>query len=339
MGGKSITIKKTLTYLGIILDYRLSWEPHIDHITKRTGLIFQAFTKVARGTWGLSFDALETIYNQLFIPIITYACGCWGWASNKTHPKCKLTSAQRKALIPLTKAYKTTSYLQVLARKPPIELHIQFYSQLSCLKWGNNIHLTRDTILTSEFESEPPFSLSPSPSIPHINIIYNTDYNGILIFTDGSKNGSNVGCSFVVLLNNNEIHHSTFRLGVYTTIFQAELFAILMALTWANTQYQSSYITIISDSASSLAVINSSQLHPLSIRIKNLIMTSSNKYSLMWTKAHHGLAGNERADALAKAAANNSQLEISYNKVSLTTVKRLLWREVLDIWQNKWNRE
>ncbi|XP_023214770.1 uncharacterized protein LOC111617710 [Centruroides sculpturatus] len=291
------------------------------------------------GTWGLPFEALDIIYNQLFIPTITYACSSWGWASHKVHAKRKLNSAQRKALILLTKAYKTapTSAFQVIARKPPIEMHIDYFSQISHFKWGEDVQINTGTITASDLERPTPLSLLPNPCELPIQITDTDQENDIVIFTDGSKNERNVGCAFVVYSNNIEIAYQMFRLGELSTVFQAEMFAILQALIWANQHYSFTRITICSDSASSLATIKSTKAHPLSTAIKKSVLNSNNDYKFKWVMAHRGTSGNERADHLAKHAANNDQLIISYNKISLNTIKGILWSNMLNNWQQKWN--
>ncbi|XP_023214180.1 uncharacterized protein LOC111617077 [Centruroides sculpturatus] len=161
--------------------------------------------------------------------------------------------------------------------------------------------------------------------------------SNIIIYTDGSKINSYVGCAFVAYAQNQEIYSQVFRLGELSTIFQAEMFAILMAVTWTNDTYNDCYITIISDSASSLATLHNNELHPISTKIKHVVCTSNNMYTFQWTMAHHGTVGNERADFLAKTAASNTCLPVSYNKISMNVVKRILWLELINEWQGRWN--
>ncbi|XP_023233253.1 uncharacterized protein LOC111632969 [Centruroides sculpturatus] len=227
--------------------------------------------------------------------------------------------------------------LQVLAKKPPIELHIEYYSRIFNLKWGKDISTNEYTILASDLENPTPYCMSQHPSIQPINIDENISYQDIIIYTDGSKIVNKVGCAFVVFSDNIELYHQTFKLGELSTIFQVEMIAILEALVWTNREYRFKNIIIISDSASALATIKSTKLNQISTKIKEQITASTNNYNFMWTRAHEGTFGNERADELAKSATNDPKLLIIYNKISLQTAKKLLWNDVLNKWQQKWN--
>ncbi|XP_023228251.1 uncharacterized protein LOC111628656 [Centruroides sculpturatus] len=157
------------------------------------------------------------------------------------------------------------------------------------------------------------------------------------IFTDGSKHDGMVGSSYVVYINNIEAYNKVFRLHENCTIFQAELYAIKMAITWIKETQNNAYIHLYTDSYSAYNIIFSSKLHPLVEEIRNLLRISTCTIKILWVKAHQGVTGNERADILAKQAAENTNLSIEYNKLSMKTLKRLIWEETFMKWQNDWN--
>ncbi|XP_067140783.1 uncharacterized protein [Centruroides vittatus] len=339
MNGNVIKVEKTLKYLGVFIDFRLSWDKHIEFITNRTGLIFQAFAQVARKNWGLSTDAMAIIYDAIYIPIITYACGTWGWATSKVHTKRKLISSQRRALLLLTKAYRTANNqsLQVIARRPPIDMFVIQRCKLQQVKWGNTIQTTFRNITYDEVEWAFPFYETTNPDI----LVYCDDNNvqktDIQIFTDGSRINGMVGCSFVAYINNDEIYNQTIRLDTCCTVFQAEMLAIKLAINWTKDSYDNAYIHIYTDSLSALNIINSTKLHPIAEEIRQLIRLSNCNYTVTWVRAHQGTTGNERADTLAKQAAENTSLIINYNKLSQRTLRRMLWEDTMYNWQDRWN--
>ncbi|XP_023211186.1 uncharacterized protein LOC111614038 [Centruroides sculpturatus] len=289
MGGHTIKLDKTIKYLGVILDHRLLWNSHIEYITKRTGKIFNAFASIARGRWGHATEAMDAIYNQIYIPIITYACGIWEGDVYKTHIKRKLISSQRRALIQITKAYNTTPNIsiQVLAKKAPIDLIITTYFKQFQIKHGLDIYISNQQIRHIDLEQEISFAiysqslaLSYTPSI----VFEQPSYNDYEIFTDGSKTDIKVGCSYVVYQNGQEIALGQFRLGEQCTIFQEELYALKMAITWANNVHHKQ-IAIITDSSSSIAILRKGSFHPIVYDINTLISKSSNRYYIYWTRA------------------------------------------------------
>jgi hypothetical protein len=55
-------------------------------------------------------------------------------------------------------------------------------------------------------------------------------------------------------------------------------------------------------------------------------------------KAHSGGQGNEMADTLAKEAAADIDIAVSYNLLAKSVVKRELERNSVDKWQRDWNQ-
>ncbi|KAJ4440673.1 hypothetical protein ANN_08821 [Periplaneta americana] len=56
-----------------------------------------------------------------------------------------------------------------------------------------------------------------------------------------------------------------------------------------------------------------------------------------WVKAHVGIMGNELADKLAKAAAEDEDLQSIYNKIPKSTIKTEIQETGYHQWQNRWN--
>lgn len=81
---------------------------------------------LARATWGLRHRALRTLYTGLFLPIVTYAAPAWLDLVSKTGMRA-LQSAQRQALLRVTRAYRTIAMdaLLIIAGAPPIDLHMR----------------------------------------------------------------------------------------------------------------------------------------------------------------------------------------------------------------------
>ncbi|XP_023233507.1 uncharacterized protein LOC111633201 [Centruroides sculpturatus] len=309
MNGKSLKVVKELKYLGILLDHRLSWNNHIRYITKHTGHIMHAFAKVARSSWGLSGLAMGMIYDSIFLPVLTYGCGIWGSAAVKVHQKRKLISAQRRALLMITKAYRTTANasLQVLARKPPIDKYINYLQKIWKVKCGNHLTSMSNSFTEESWEKNIPYKDTFSPYTNIRFIEASSTSCAIKIFTDGSKCDCHVGASFVAFRNNIEIYYNVFKLGPLCSIFQAELYAILQAIEWCERALNNAKIAIITDSLSSLSTIRRKSVHPLVFSIQRLLIESDNEYYFNWTRSHCNDYGNDRADQLAKMAAGRRE--------------------------------
>ncbi|XP_067129839.1 uncharacterized protein [Centruroides vittatus] len=339
MNGKKIKVVRELKYLGIMLDHSLTWNSHIQYITTHTSSIMHAFAKVAKTNWGLGASAMTAIYDSIFIPVLTYGCGVWGCAANKVHQKRKLISAQRRALLLITKAYRTIPNvcLQVLACKPPIDQYINFLQKIWYIKLGHPPSTQSSHFTDEALEVDIPFShtLRHYTSFKFISG-YPTDCD-VTIYTDGSKREHLVGSSFVAYRDGLEIYHDLFRLGPLCSIYQAELFAILQALKWSDRVVSNGKITVITDSFSSITAIINNIDHPLVYDIQCVLLNSDNTYYFSWIHSHNGVIGNDRADELAKIAAEELANAIDYNSISIKVLKAILWNEMILTWQTAWD--
>lgn len=152
-------------------------------------------------------------------------------------------------------------------------------------------------------------------------------------FTDGSKDGENVGSAFVV---DGDAHH--FRLPLSCSVYTAELYAISQVLLHISST-RSLRILICSDSKSALESIGSfSPDHPLvqEIQCQLYALTRLRRIiTFCWVPGHVGLRGNELADAAARAASVSP--DISPCRVPAIDVKAFLRLRVLSSWSNDWS--
>ena len=62
VGGKEIKFNPLPWLLGVILDRQLTFTPHIDAVTDRSGSSFNMMNTVSHSTWGWPIDSLRSIY-------------------------------------------------------------------------------------------------------------------------------------------------------------------------------------------------------------------------------------------------------------------------------------
>lgn len=163
--------------------------------------------------------------------------------------------------------------------------------------------------------------------------------HAVKIYTDGSKIEGKVGASFSLWRGDTESKSRKFALPSYCTVYQAELFALSEAMREILRRHDSDF-AIFSDSMAALQTIsNPATLHPLAVGIRDALRQSkaqSKSVKLYWIKAHVGFEGNERADALAKAAAIESKRKPDYDLCPVSYIKRMIREGTLHVWDRRY---
>ena len=130
------------------------------------------------------------------------------------------------------------------------------------------------------------------------------------------------------------------RLPNQSSIFTAESFAILVALKEI-AFYPGENFVILSDSTSVLqAIEHFNTTQPIVLEILEWIYLIKNRgcnISLCWSPAHVGIQGNERADALAKAASGN--INVVRCPLPASDMFSVIKLAITNAWQFSWELE
>jgi ribonuclease HI len=133
-----------------------------------------------------------------------------------------------------------------------------------------------------------------------------TDATGIRCYTDGSGRCRKNGSGLAVYKNDNPepIHTDAEHVGE-ATVFQAELHAITMACTFAQTQTDQK-ITILCDCQAAIKAVYkpmiTSRTVLQAVTALNTLADSGRDVQVRWIKGHNDCDGNELADYMAKSA-------------------------------------
>ena len=96
----------TPTFLGVKLDSRLTWKPHLEEMEARGRSRLAIMRKISGTTWGANSKILKTVYTGTVRPVLEYASTSWCTAA-KTN-KAKLDKIQNAGLRTILGAIKTT---------------------------------------------------------------------------------------------------------------------------------------------------------------------------------------------------------------------------------------
>ena len=90
--GEILEEVESFPYLGVMLDNKMRWSPHIEIITSRANKVLGL---IKRNLWNCLKSVRETVYTTLVIPKFQYAYNAWDPHYQKD--KAALESVERKA--------------------------------------------------------------------------------------------------------------------------------------------------------------------------------------------------------------------------------------------------
>jgi kelch-like protein 2/3 len=166
-----------------------------------------------------------------------------------------------------------------------------------------------------------------------------SNYKGCeVIFTDGSLKDESAAAAAVS--NKNFNVPLQLRLPDGSSVYSAELRAIILALKRIY-QSQNNTFLVVSDSLSSLEAISRRKItHPLLVDIHDLhteLSSDGKVINFMWAPSHVGIHGNEVADKAAKEALELAIPKFPKQSVPFTDLKRKTASYCLDNWKKRWS--
>ena len=102
---------ETPAFLGVTLDTRLTWKPHLEVVEAKATRKLTIMKKLAGTTWGANSDILKQVYTGAERPVVEYASTTWDTAS-KTN-KSKLDRVQNMGLRIILGAMRSTPIQQM----------------------------------------------------------------------------------------------------------------------------------------------------------------------------------------------------------------------------------
>ena len=382
---------ETPKFLGVTLDTRLTWKPHLEPVEAKATRKLAIMKKLAGTTWGANSDILKQVYTGAVRPVVEYASTIWDTAS-KTN-KSKLDRVQNMGLriilgamrsTPIQQMEKTTD-LQPLECRREYKAAIQgeklkrltshpFHQKLqhgtkNCLKRKSFKHKLKDLQKENAdlLEADPgkceelTMSVWASrKSLPEVRIeipglaakgtqapelqkaltlqMIQSRYpksTWTHVFTDGSAENAvrNGGSGAYIRRPDGTTPSLSIPAGDLSSNYRAEVHALKAAtelLIEEDCNQQN--IILLSDSLSALQSLTNGPTDFRTQQLHNSLRTLSdnNRVVLQWVPAQVGIAGNETADRLAKAAAKLPQPHFSS---TYKEVKTLLKQKQKSAWR------
>jgi hypothetical protein len=126
VAGVEITPKKSIKYLGVVLDTRVSFSQHVQFAAQKVEGVIAALGRMMPNLRGPS-SCTKKLLMSVATSTLLYGSESWGPRLKYKKDWKVLTRTQRRALLRIVGAYRTVSAeaVQVLAGVPPVSLLIQ----------------------------------------------------------------------------------------------------------------------------------------------------------------------------------------------------------------------
>ena len=334
MDGELIPYSDTVVYLGVTLDRELKWMEHIQNkISKARGLLMK-LASIVSSYWGPKPKLLRWAYTGIVRCMLTYGVLAWGHVIDE-EPKYieTLRKLNRMAINTIVKVPRSTPTqgLEIILGVAPLHLQIKreglatfhrlqrqipmewegvytnlTYSTSHRRYWGylaedagiQAFHASSDSC--NVLRPELKFILDTESFVDMASCQKRAQWN---VYTDGSKMGGKVGAGVYIICGGVRVAEESYRLPDESTVYQAEMMAIREAASILATIPNLTTVKVFVDSQAALRTFQSayitSKLALQTILTLNTVKATSIVF--VWTKAHVGSHGNEKADKLAKA--------------------------------------
>ena len=127
INNREIEYVETFKYLGVILDRKLSWKPHVEHQVKKAKAVMMISRKMISKDSGLNPETAHWLYTTTVRPILAYGALVWAHSLDKTNLFLEMQKVQRMACLMITGAMPSTptAGMETLIGLPPIDCYME----------------------------------------------------------------------------------------------------------------------------------------------------------------------------------------------------------------------
>ncbi|GBP26664.1 Putative 115 kDa protein in type-1 retrotransposable element R1DM [Eumeta japonica] len=168
MDGEQISLIGEIHLLGLTIDRKLTFIPHVTKACKKATNIYKGLARAAKATWGLSPEFVRTIYITLMEPILVVRIVCLGTGDGKLSVQKMLDAVQRSVVLKACRADHIVAlhFTLMLSRLLPLDIRMREAAWFYEVKRGKDLG---DTFVDRELERPVYFYDLPHPAhLPEI---------------------------------------------------------------------------------------------------------------------------------------------------------------------------
>ena len=159
--GSRIQVRESTRYLGLIIDKRLKWKDHVDHLRAKCTSSGNLIKHVSRLSWGANRKTLQRLYTTLVQSKLDYGAQVYG--ASKSNVLKRLEPIENACLRAITGAFRSSPAVSLCVETGMLPL--DFYRDMLTLK-----HFKIQSLPNSPTHCAVMGPLGdPTPRMEHIN--------------------------------------------------------------------------------------------------------------------------------------------------------------------------
>lgn len=130
IGETRVATQQSLLYLGVVVDERLNWIPHLQYILGKAEKFLPVFTAISHNVYGYSSWARRIMYQATVGSLLRYCSSVFFHQLKRKVIATRLRRLERTMALNIGRLYKRTSLdaARVIANVPPLDITIQHRS-------------------------------------------------------------------------------------------------------------------------------------------------------------------------------------------------------------------
>ena len=250
--GKEIQFKSEVKYLGVTLDSKLHWTPHITEKVTKAKKYLGKVANMTRNNWGPKPRLMRWAYIGVVRPMLSYGAMIWGHRAPELIEKFRRINRMAMNTFASFPKSTPTAALEIMLDIMPLHLFcvqeaIAARVRLDAVLefgWHGSSHTKNHAVSHMKFLEDrmEKYELKPGDTDRCSTLKWNTGYRvnwdsfggharhrnptQVNLYTDGSKLEGQTGAGVSVRRGKSECMSDSFRLPDDCTVFQAEVAAI-----------------------------------------------------------------------------------------------------------------
>jgi Reverse transcriptase (RNA-dependent DNA polymerase) len=145
LDGLRINTKGHIRILGVQVDTKLKWRPHLAHVKEKAASLLLATSRITSSTWGAGLTKAKILYDTVVTPALLYGSSIW-YSPQGTSQATKtidrqLETIQNSQLRKITGAYKAVNrrILEKESDTPPITTRLEILAAKATRRYEQSI--------------------------------------------------------------------------------------------------------------------------------------------------------------------------------------------------------